>query len=69
MKRLPVHNLDPATGADGQVPVIASGKFVIGDPAMATTFLAHVTATDAAGDFVDVWTDEGNHLYVEESLT
>jgi len=33
-----------------------------------TTFLAHVTTTDASGDFVDVWTDEGNHLYAEESL-
>ena len=69
MKRRPVHNLDPAGGSDGQVPVIAGGKFVIGDPATATTFLAFVTTTNSAGDFVDVWTDEGNHLYVEESLT
>lgn len=32
-KRLPVHGLDPAGGADGQVPVLSGGKFVIGTPA------------------------------------
>ena len=68
MKRRPVHNLDPTGGTEGQVPVISGGKFVLADIASGSTFLAHVTATNASGDFVDVWTDEGNHLYVEESL-
>lgn len=31
-QRLPVHLLDPAAGVDGQVPIIESGRFVIGDP-------------------------------------
>jgi hypothetical protein len=33
VKRLPVHNLDPAAGTTGQVPIISGGKFVIGSPA------------------------------------
>jgi hypothetical protein len=32
VKRRPVHNLDPASGTDGQVPIISGGKFVIGSP-------------------------------------
>jgi hypothetical protein len=70
VKRRPVHNLDPAEGTDGQVPVIVGGKFVIGDAAATpgAVLLVHVTATDPSGDFVDVWTDEGDHLYVEASL-
>lgn len=31
-KRISVRELDPAGGADGQIPVIQSGKFVIGTP-------------------------------------
>lgn len=32
MSRLNVRGLDPAGGVDGQVPVIAGGKFIIGTP-------------------------------------
>jgi hypothetical protein len=35
--RLPVHNLDPAGSPDGYVPVISSGKFVLGSPSVDTT--------------------------------
>lgn len=37
MKRVPVHNLDPESGTDGQVPVISSGKFVLGNGTDAET--------------------------------
>lgn len=36
-KRLPVHNLDAATAADGQVPVVTGGKFGLGYAAVETT--------------------------------
>lgn len=71
MLRQRVHTLDPADGQPGQVPRINDAGTGVewGDASeVLTSMLAHLVTTDAAGDFVDVWTEDGEHLYVEVPL-
>lgn len=59
--RVPVHNLDPAAGDDGQVPIIAGGKFIIGDPpggGGGGTTVGFVTTPEEHGAVGDGTTDD-----------
>lgn len=49
------------------VPGTSIVTITVNDPGDTITIavMSFVTATGTSGDFVDVWTDEGNHLYVE----
>jgi hypothetical protein len=76
--QIPVHGLDPESGTDGQVPVIAGGKFVIGDqtggtgsPLIVKDEGTEVEPTTSSMDFtgagVTATSDGSGHVTVDVS--